>query len=92
MSAGRHARPRERRPSRLRSARWRWYRLPLPLAVLVVLLMPWTAVRDMRQSTSAFRSLCDVFLIARRQEQEAAAASPPPRTRHLYLVRSGSQS
>lgn len=82
-AAGRHARPRARV--------LRWYLLPLPLALLLVLLMPWVAVRDVRRSSSAFRTLCDVLLIASRQrrelEERLGIADPVPRPRHLHAVK-----
>lgn len=83
MSApGRHARP--RRP------RVRWYRLPLPLAMLFVVAMPWVAVRDVRRSSTAFRQLCDIMLAAHQRGllgQRSQDADAAPKPRHLRLVR-----
>ncbi|HEY1820511.1 MAG TPA: hypothetical protein VGG83_11325 [Trebonia sp.] len=79
MSAGRHALPRV-----TRAREPRWYRLPMPLAVLVVVAMPWVAVRDARQSHSAFRTLCDVVLMQDRQLQQYEPRAKP---RHLYAVK-----
>jgi hypothetical protein len=79
---GKHA-----RPSRFRTAHWRWYLLPMPLAVALVLLMPWLAVRDVRQSNRAFGQLCDVMLRAHQRRQEAAAAAAEPERPRLYLVK-----
>lgn len=62
--------------------RWRWYKFPMPLAVALVLLMPWLAVRDVRQSHNAFTQLCDIMLAAHGRDQAAAT-----RPRHLYAVK-----
>ena len=70
---GRHARPRGRLP--------RWYRLPMPLAALAVVAMPWVAVRDVRQADKAFTQLLDIMLAAYRRGQLAA-----PGPKHLYVV------
>jgi hypothetical protein len=56
----------------------------MPLAVLVVVAMPWVAVRDARQSHSAFRTLCDVVLMQDRQLQQYEPRAKP---RHLYAVK-----
>jgi len=73
---GRHARPR-------RSRALRWHQLPLPLAALFVIAMPWVAVRDVRRSNRAFRQLCEILVIAVRQRDQAEEA----RSRRLHLVR-----
>jgi hypothetical protein len=78
-AAGRHARPRIGR-----ARRWpRWYLLPMPLAALLVMVVPWVAVRDVRRSHSAFRTLCDVFLT---QDKRLQRYEPRARPRHLHAV------
>lgn len=51
--------------------------------VALAWLMPWRAVRDLRESRSAFGSLCDVLLI---QGKRLRQAEGQPEPRHLHLV------
>ena len=87
-AAGRHARPGRGRAARRR----RWYGLPLPLAALFAVVMPWVAVRDVRRSHTAFRQLCDIMIAAHERGLLGQAdADSAPKPRHLRIIQGGRQ-
>ena len=54
------------------------------LDVALAWLMPWRAVRALRDSRSSFATLCEVFV---RQGERLERYEPKPRERHLHLVK-----
>ncbi len=54
------------------------------LAMALVWVAPWRAVRRQRDNDVAFRRVCDVLLL---QAERLKRYEPEPRERHLHLVK-----